>query len=99
MTGSQLHRFHCVVCDINKSVFHFKSSRHLEPNVTIQNSIHEEIKNRLNPGNACYDVFHDLLSSPMLFRNVKTITYKTTVLPVALCFLKVFVSRKVMNRD
>jgi hypothetical protein len=47
--------------------------------------MHEEIKNRLNSGNACYLLVQSLLSSRLLSRNVKIEIYKAIILPVALC--------------
>jgi hypothetical protein len=44
----------------------------------------EEIKNRLNSGNACYHSVQSLLSSRLLSRNVKVKIYKTLILPVVL---------------
>jgi hypothetical protein len=52
--------------------------------LTDQNCIHEEIKSRLNSGNACYHSVQSLLSSRLLSRNVKVKIYKTTILPVVL---------------
>jgi hypothetical protein len=49
-----------------------------------QNCIHEEIRSRLNSGNACYHAVQNLLSSHLLFRNVKIKIYKTIILPVVL---------------
>jgi hypothetical protein len=49
-----------------------------------QNCIHEEIKSRLNSGNACYHLVQSLLSSRLLSRNVKVKIYKTTILSVVL---------------
>jgi hypothetical protein len=49
-----------------------------------QNCIHEEIKSRLNSGNACYHSVQSLLSSILLSRNVKVKIYKTIILPVIL---------------
>jgi hypothetical protein len=46
--------------------------------------MHEEIKSRINSGNACYHSVQSLLSSRLLFRNVKVKTYKTIILPVVL---------------
>jgi hypothetical protein len=46
--------------------------------------MHEEIKSRLNSGNACYPSVHSLLSSRLLSRNVKVKIYKTIILPVVL---------------
>jgi hypothetical protein len=42
--------------------------------------MHEEIKSRLNSGNACYHSVQSLLS-----RNLKVKIYKTIILPVVLC--------------
>jgi hypothetical protein len=52
--------------------------------LTDQNCIHEEIKSRLNSGNACYRAVQNLLSSCLLSRNVKIKIYKTIILPVVL---------------
>jgi hypothetical protein len=48
--------------------------------------IHEEIKSRLNSGNACYHSDQSLLSSRLLSINVKVKirVYKTIILPVVL---------------
>jgi hypothetical protein len=48
------------------------------------NCIQEEIKSRLNSGNACYHSDQSLLSSRLLCRNVKVKVYKTIILPVVL---------------
>jgi hypothetical protein len=42
----------------------------------------EEIKRRLNSGNACYHSVQSLLSSRLLSRNVKFKIDKTMILPV-----------------
>jgi hypothetical protein len=52
--------------------------------VTNQNLIHEEIKRRLNSGNACYHSAQNLLSSRLLSKNLKIRIYKTIILPVVL---------------
>jgi hypothetical protein len=44
----------------------------------------EEIKSRLNSGNACYHSVQSLLSSRLLSKNVKVKIYKTVILPVVL---------------
>jgi hypothetical protein len=46
--------------------------------------MHEEIKSRLNSGNACYHSVQSLLSSRLLSRNVKDKIYRTIILPVVL---------------
>ena len=50
--------------------------------VTNQNSIHEEIKSRLESGNAYYHSVQSLLSSSLLSKNVNIKTYRTIILPV-----------------
>jgi hypothetical protein len=46
--------------------------------------IQEEVKRRLNSGNACYHSVQNLLSSRLLSKNLKIRIYKTTILPVVL---------------
>jgi hypothetical protein len=58
--------------------------KYLRTTLTHQNCIHEEIKSRLNSGNACYHSVQSILSSHLLSRNVKVKIYKTTILPVVL---------------
>jgi hypothetical protein len=52
--------------------------------ITNQNLIQEEIKRRLNSGNACYYSVQNLLSSRLLSKNVKIRLYKTIILPMVL---------------
>ena len=52
--------------------------------LTNQNSIQEEIKSRLKSGNACYHSVHHLLSSLLLFKNIKIKIYRTIILLIAL---------------
>jgi hypothetical protein len=47
--------------------------------------MHEEIKSRLNSGNACYHSVQSLLPSRLLSRNVKVKIYITIMLSVVLC--------------
>jgi hypothetical protein len=49
-----------------------------------QNDIHDEIKIRLNSGNACYYSVQNLLSSRLISKNLKIKIYKTVVLLVVL---------------
>jgi glycerol-3-phosphate O-acyltransferase len=50
---------------------------YLGKTLTDQNYIHEEIKSRLNSGNACYRSVQSMLS-----RNLKVKIHKTIILPV-----------------
>jgi hypothetical protein len=56
--------------------------RYLGTTITDQNLIQEEIKRRLNSGNACYHSVQNLLTSHLLSKNIKIRTYKTVILPV-----------------
>jgi hypothetical protein len=58
--------------------------KYLGTTVTNQNWIQEEIKSKLNSGNACYHSTQNVLSSCLLSKNIKIIIYKTIILPVAL---------------
>jgi hypothetical protein len=49
-----------------------------------QNSIQEEIKNRLKSGNASYHSVQNLLSSDLLSKNIKIKVFRTVTLPVVL---------------
>jgi len=55
--------------------------KHFEITITNQNYIHEEIKSRLNSGNAHYYSIQHLLSSFLLSKNLKIKTYKPIILP------------------
>jgi hypothetical protein len=50
--------------------------RYLGTTITNQNLIQEEIKMRLNSGNACYHSVQNLLSSRLLSKNIKLGIYK-----------------------
>jgi len=58
--------------------------KYLGTTLTHQNSIAEEIKNRLKSGNACYHSVQNLLSSMLLSKNSKIKIYRTIILPVVL---------------
>jgi hypothetical protein len=58
--------------------------KYLGTTATNQNLIQEEIKRRLNSGNACYSSVQNLLSSRLLSKNVNIRMYKTIILPVVL---------------
>jgi hypothetical protein len=56
--------------------------KYLGMTVTNQNFIQEEIKRRLNSGDACYHSVQNLLTSRLLSKNIKIRTYKIVILPV-----------------
>jgi hypothetical protein len=58
--------------------------RYLETTVTNQTLIQEEIKRRMNLGNACYHSVQNHLSSHLLPKNVNIRIYKTIILPMVL---------------
>ena len=58
--------------------------RYLGVTVTNANYIREEIKHRINMGNACYYSLEKILSPSLLSKKLKVKTYKTIILPVVL---------------
>jgi len=58
--------------------------KYLGTTLTNQHSIAEEIKSGLRSGNACYHSVQNLLSSRLLFKNLKIKIYRTIILPVVL---------------
>ena len=61
-----------------------KEFKYLGTTLTNQSSIAEEMKIRLRSGNACYNSVQNLLSSRLLFKNLKIKIYRTIILPVVL---------------
>jgi hypothetical protein len=58
--------------------------KYLGTTLTNQNDIHDEIKSRLNSGNACYYSVQNLLSSHLISKNLNIKIYETAILPVVL---------------
>jgi hypothetical protein len=58
--------------------------KYLGTTLSNQNCLQEKNKSRLNSGNACYYLVQSLLSSHLLFRDVKVKIYKTLIPPVVL---------------
>jgi hypothetical protein len=52
--------------------------------LTNQNDIYDEIKSRLNSGNACHYAVQNLLPSRLISKNLKIKIYKTVILLVVL---------------
>jgi hypothetical protein len=72
---------------LSESVAQFK---YLGTTVTNQDLILEAIKRKLNSGNTCYHLLHNILSPCLLSRNVKIRIYKTIILSVALYGFKIW---------
>ena len=52
--------------------------------VKSKNSIQEVIKSRLKTGNACHHLVQNILSSSLLYKNLKIKIYRIIILPVVL---------------
>ena len=68
----------------NLSFENVEKFRYLGVTAANTNDIREEIKRRINIGNACYYSLEKVLSSRLLSKKLKVKTYKTIILPVAL---------------
>ena len=76
-------RIHSVRMD-NSTFERVEEFKYLGTTLTKQNSIPEEIKNRLRSGIACYHAVGNLLSSRLLSKNLKIKIYRTIILPAVL---------------
>jgi UDP-galactopyranose mutase len=66
----------------NKSFEMVKEFKYFGTNLTNQNSIQEEIKGSLKPGNNCYYSMQNLLSSSLLSIYLNIMILKNIILPV-----------------
>ena len=67
-------RSHSMKMD-NSSFERAEELKYSGTNLTNQNSIQEQIKNRLKSGNACCHSVQNILSSRLLSKNIKIIRY------------------------
>ena len=68
----------------NKIVWRVEQFIYLRTTLMNRNPTHEEIKNRLSYGSACYLVVQNILSTSLVSKNIKTKIYRTVILPVVL---------------
>jgi len=68
----------------NSSQRKVEQIKHFGTTLIIQNSIQDEIKNKLESGNACYHSVQNLVSYSLLHKNIKVKIYRTIILPVVL---------------
>jgi hypothetical protein len=75
----------CIINLIQESGFeNVAKFKYLGATLTNQNDIHDEIKSRLNSGNACYYSVQNPLSSRLIPKNIKIKIYESVIFPVVL---------------
>jgi hypothetical protein len=68
----------------NESIENVAKFKYLVTTLTNQKDIRDEIKNRLNSGNASYYSVQNLLPSRLISKNLKIKVYETVILPFVL---------------
>jgi hypothetical protein len=68
----------------NSSFERVEEFKYYGTHLTNQNSIQEEIKFRLQRGDACYHSVQNVLCSSLLSNNLKIKIYRTIIIPVVL---------------
>ena len=74
-------RRHSINID-NGSFERVEQFKYLGTTLINKNSIQEEMKSRMQSGNACYHSVQNLLSNCVLFKNLKIKIHRTIVLPI-----------------
>jgi hypothetical protein len=69
---------------VNRSLEDVAKFKYLGTTLTDLNCMYEEIKSRLNSGNACDRLVQSLLSSCLISRNINVKINKTIILPAIL---------------
>jgi hypothetical protein len=80
--GTYFHQYDIEIA--NRCFENVAQFRYLGMTIKNRNLVQEEIKRRLNSGNACYHSVQNHLSSRLLCKNIKIRIYKTIVLSVVL---------------
>jgi hypothetical protein len=66
----------------NSSFEREEGFKYLGTTLTKQNYIQEELTSRLKSGNSCYHSVQNVLSSSLLFKNIKIKIYRSIIVPV-----------------